>query len=81
MKRTHFASVDRANESDNNDYWSDTACGLEYTESPLSDDWEEVTCKHCLKRKKGHEYETKQAMEQNIRDMDGFVKHQLSLNP
>jgi len=50
MAKTHYATVERANESDNNDYWSATLCGLEYTESPLSDKWIEVTCKHCLKK-------------------------------
>ena len=47
--KTHFATVERANESDNNDYWSETLCGLEYTESPLSDNIKNVTCKKCLK--------------------------------
>lgn len=52
MAKTHYASCDRANESDNNDYWSNTYCGLEYTESPLSDRIEYVTCKKCLARYK-----------------------------
>jgi hypothetical protein len=52
MAKTHYANCDRANESDNNDYWGTTACGLEYTESPLSDRIEYVTCKKCLKRYK-----------------------------
>lgn len=50
MSKTHYATCDRANESDNQDYWSDTYCGLEYTESPLSDRIEYVTCKKCLQR-------------------------------
>lgn len=48
--KTHFATVERANESDNQDYWSETLCGLEYTESPLSDHIKDVTCKSCIKR-------------------------------
>ena len=47
--RTHFATVDPANESDNHDYWSEPICGT-YTET-LSDKWELVTCKRCLKIK------------------------------
>lgn len=50
MAKTHYATCDRANESDNTDYWSATFCGLEYTESPMSDRIEYVTCKKCLKR-------------------------------
>lgn len=45
----HYALCDKANESDNNNYWGSTLCGLEYTESPLTDDKEMVTCKKCLK--------------------------------
>jgi len=47
--KTHYGTCDRANESDNQDYWSDTFCGLEYTESPMTDRIEFVTCKSCLK--------------------------------
>lgn len=47
--KTHFGQVDRANESDNQDWWSDTYCGLEYHESPMTDREEYVTCKKCLK--------------------------------
>lgn len=49
MAKTHFGYVERANESDNNDYWSSTACGLEYTESDMTDRKNEVTCKNCLR--------------------------------
>ncbi len=48
--KTHYAAVDRANESDNNDYWGRTACGLDECESPMSNRIEEITCKRCLKR-------------------------------
>jgi hypothetical protein len=53
--KTHFAHCDRANKSDNNNYWGITACGLEYTESHLTDRKNEVTCKNCLKRIKRKE--------------------------
>ena len=50
MSKTHYAICERANESDNTNYWSDTACGLEYTESELTDNPKYVTCKKCLNR-------------------------------
>ena len=50
MSKTHYGTVDRANESDNQDYWSDTLCGLEETESPMSDKIKEVSCKKCINR-------------------------------
>jgi hypothetical protein len=50
MAKTHYATCDKANESDNNNYWSNTFCGMEYTESPLSDRIQDVNCKKCLKR-------------------------------
>ena len=49
MAKTHYALCEHANESDNQDYWSCTFCGLEYTESPLSDNIREVTCEKCLR--------------------------------
>ena len=49
MAKTHYALCDHANESDNSDYWSSTLCGLEETESPLSDRINNVDCKHCLR--------------------------------
>lgn len=49
MSKTHFATCDKANESNNHDEWHRTLCGLEETESPLSDRIEYVSCKKCLK--------------------------------
>ena len=46
---THYANVERGNESYPYDEWGETACGLEYTNSSLSDNWEFVSCKNCLK--------------------------------
>lgn len=55
--KTHYASVERGNESNPHDEWFETACGLEYTESPLSNDIRYVTCKKCLSRQmKWEEY-------------------------
>lgn len=48
--KTHYGWVDRANESDNNEYWSNTLCGLEDHESPMSDRIEYVSCLKCLKK-------------------------------
>ena len=47
--KTHYAQCDRANESDNNDYWGKTSCGLQETESDLTENIKEVNCKNCLK--------------------------------
>ena len=49
MSKTHYGEVERANESDNHDYWSDTLCGLEESESPMTDKIKEVSCKKCIK--------------------------------
>lgn len=71
--KTHYATLESAaNESDNNDYWSDSICGTP-TEN-ISDDWKVVDCKKCLKSREEHEKYMKQAMEDNIRDMAGFVE-------
>lgn len=52
--KTHFAFVEHGDESNPDDEWSATLCGLEYTESPLTNDKNRVTCKNCLKQiKKG----------------------------
>jgi len=47
--KTHFAEVERGNESNPHDEWERTLCGLEYTESPITNKIEEVTCKKCLR--------------------------------
>lgn len=47
--KTHFGTVERSNESDNNDYWSDTLCGLKEAEVNMSDNIKFVSCKRCLK--------------------------------
>ena len=53
MSKTHWASCDRANESDNTDWWSDTACGLDtyqHENLSLDDNINYVTCKRCLNK-------------------------------
>lgn len=70
--KTHFATVERASESDNNDYWSNTVCGIE--SENVENDWSVVSCKKCLKRKDQFENELKQAMEHSCNDMKGFVE-------
>lgn len=72
MKKHYAILESSANESDNNDYWSDSVCGLEIEN--VTNNWEYVSCKKCLKRKETHEHEMKEAMEHNIRDMAGFVE-------
>lgn len=74
--KTHYASLQRANESDNNNYWSETVCGTKpaVNDLGLTDCWGEVTCKKCLKQKSQHEQETKEAMEHSCRDMAGFLE-------
>lgn len=47
--KTHYAECDRGNESNPHDEWFETLCGLEYTESPVSDDIKVVDCKKCIK--------------------------------
>lgn len=47
--KTHYAIVERGNESTPHDEWGQTLCGLEYTESPLSNDITYVSCKKCIK--------------------------------
>lgn len=54
MAKIHYADVDYGNESNPYDEWSETICGLEYTESELSNKIEDVTCKKCIKSYQKH---------------------------
>lgn len=47
--KIHYGTVDKANESHNQDYWSDTACGLKEAEVEMTDNIKFVDCKRCLK--------------------------------
>lgn len=47
--KTHYASLEMANESTMYNEWGSSYCGLEYTESPFTNKEKEVTCKKCLK--------------------------------
>lgn len=73
MGKTHYAHVDRANESDNTEYWSSTACGLEYTESLLTDKPKEVTCKNCLRAMARHK------IDESVLLISGVVKSEASV--
>lgn len=75
--KTHYAYIEsQANESYNETEWSEPICGtqLQNTDLIVSDDWNFVDCKKCLKRKEAHLRERKQHMEDNIKDMAGFVE-------
>lgn len=52
--KIHFAEVERGNENNPHDEWSSTLCGLEYTESMLTNRDDEITCKRCLKSIKAY---------------------------
>jgi Fe-S oxidoreductase len=58
--KIHYGIVERANESDNNDYWSETLCGLSETESPMSNHINEVSCKKCINKYKKYENHAKE---------------------
>lgn len=47
--KTHYATVERGNESNPYDEWSDTACGRDLDDKFLSNEVKYVTCKVCLK--------------------------------
>ena len=57
MAKTHYSEVARGNESTPHDEWSPTVCGMEYTESPVSNNWNDVNCKKCLSKKETVKYE------------------------
>lgn len=72
--KTHFALRTRGNESNPDDEWETTACGLEETESDLSDDWEYVDCKRCHKNRARFEKEMEIAMEVSCKQMGEFAQ-------
>lgn len=49
MAKTHFAHVERGNESNPHDDWGTTACGMTEYESPVTDELEYVTCTKCIR--------------------------------
>lgn len=59
MAKTHYAEVLYGTECNPSDDWGYTACGLEYTESPLSNKWDNVDCKRCISARKSVENEQK----------------------
>ena len=64
MAKTHYASVDIATESTIYDEWGTTLCGLEYTESALTNNIRYVTCKKC-----------KKSYPKFVKEMQEAVKH------
>jgi len=50
MSKTHYATVERGNESNPYDEWSDTICGMpEPKAHVVSDQRKHITCKNCLR--------------------------------
>jgi len=47
--KTHYATIDKANESNNHDYWEVTLCGLREHDVSVDDNIKYVNCKNCLK--------------------------------
>jgi hypothetical protein len=72
--KTHFAQVERGNESNPDDEWSDPLCNTLSDNLDVSNDWRFVSCKKCLSRKEKYANEMKIAMEHNCKDMGEFVK-------
>lgn len=70
--KTHFAEVEKGNESNPNDEWYEPLCGT-YSEK-VDNDWKVVDCKKCLKRKVQYEQEMIMAMEHSCNDMAEFVE-------
>ncbi len=50
MPKTHYATVELGNESQPNDEWSETICGLELEPQHLTNKIEWVDCKKCLSK-------------------------------
>lgn len=49
--KTHYAQCERANESYNQDEWSETLCGIDLENTNyLTDNHQYVSCKNCLKK-------------------------------
>jgi len=46
--KTHYAEVERGNESNGQDEWGITICNRELEPHHLTNRDNEVTCKHCL---------------------------------
>ena len=75
--KTHYASVERGNESDPMDYWSDPICNTSAEEPNIEDDWNLVDCKKCLKLRSEYEKQSKIDMEiqcQQMGEMADYFK-------
>ncbi len=73
--KTHFAEVELANESDNNNYWSEPICNTQTSDDVfLSNEWMTVSCKKCLKRKEQYIFERAMEMQHSCEDVAGFIE-------
>lgn len=71
--KIHYATVERGNEENPQDDWSEPICNTRVYEPEVENDWDIVDCKKCLRLRVSYEKERQAAMEQNIRDMAEFV--------
>lgn len=72
--KTHFATVERGNESNPFDEWSEPICGNPSEDLSLDDDWRYVSCKVCLKRKEGYETMMNQVMADEAEQLGAFLE-------
>jgi len=70
--KTHHAEVEKGNESNPHDEWSEPLCGT--NSEKVDNDWNVVDCKKCIKLKEQYELEMFIAMEHSCNDMAGFVE-------
>jgi len=72
--KTHFGIVENGNESNPRDEWSDPICGV-YADNPdMTNKWEFVNCKKCLKRKDVFEKQMQQARNHELKQLDEHLK-------
>ncbi len=73
--KTHFATVERGNESNPSDEWSEPLCNTETSNDiDVSNTWASVSCKKCLNLRGKFEQETNQEMEYSCNDMAEYLK-------
>ncbi len=72
--KTHYATVERGNESDPLDEWSDPICGTQSEDIVLYNEWSVVDCKKCLNQREKFEAFRKQEMEASCKYMAEFME-------
>ncbi len=72
--KTHYATVERGNESNPSDEWSDPICGIQPENPEVSNEWLYVNCKKCLKARVEFEQQMKEDMQHSCNDMAEYVK-------